>query len=64
AYGERLRARLARELAGCGPERLPSAQDVARLAAPAWARGEAVPASEALPVYLRDRVVRSAARKV
>lgn len=35
---------------------LPAAEDVLRLALPAWARGEAVPADQAQPVYLRDKV--------
>lgn len=35
---------------------LPHAVDVLELAACAWARGEALPAEQALPVYLRDQV--------
>lgn len=35
----------------------PRAWDVALLGAKAWQRGEAVSAEQALPVYLRDRVV-------
>lgn len=35
---------------------LPHAQDLLALAAFAWARGEALPADMALPVYLRDKV--------
>jgi tRNA threonylcarbamoyladenosine biosynthesis protein TsaB len=35
----------------------PRAWDIALLGAKAWERGEAVSAEQALPVYLRDRVV-------
>lgn len=38
------------------PELLPSAIDLLSLAQLAWARGEAVPAEMAQPVYLRDKV--------
>ena len=37
-------------------ERYPQARDVAQLGAQAYARGEAQAPSDALPVYLRDRV--------
>jgi tRNA threonylcarbamoyladenosine biosynthesis protein TsaB len=35
---------------------VPDARFVARLAAEAWKAGNAVPAAEAQPVYLRDEV--------
>ena len=35
---------------------LPDARDLLELASFAWARGEALPAEEAQPVYLRDKV--------
>ncbi len=57
AYGEALRARLGDRLAAVHPESYPLAQDVAALAVEMFARGEAVEAELALPVYLRDRVV-------
>ncbi|EHQ51744.1 peptidase M22 glycoprotease [Ectothiorhodospira sp. PHS-1] len=38
------------------PDALPSAAEVARLAARDFTRGRAVPAESALPVYLRNRV--------
>lgn len=41
----------------------PHAQDVARLAAAAYGRGEAVTAEQALPVYLRDQVVHKPAAR-
>lgn len=40
-------------------EYLPHAQDVAVLAVDAFAKGQVVTAREALPVYLRDKVVQS-----
>ncbi|WP_312932503.1 tRNA (adenosine(37)-N6)-threonylcarbamoyltransferase complex dimerization subunit type 1 TsaB [Pseudomonas sp.] len=43
-------------------QRLPTAQDVLALAAFAWARGEAVAADQAQPVYLRDNVAVPKAR--
>ncbi len=56
-YAETLASRFGSRLAATRPERLPRAADVARLAAAGLARGEAVAAEDALPVYLRDRVV-------
>jgi tRNA threonylcarbamoyladenosine biosynthesis protein TsaB len=41
---------------------LPHAQDLLTLARFAWARGEAVPADQAQPVYLRDKVATPKAR--
>ncbi|OEO26755.1 tRNA (adenosine(37)-N6)-threonylcarbamoyltransferase complex dimerization subunit type 1 TsaB [Pseudomonas sp. J237] len=43
-------------LKACEPAMLPHAEDVLALAGFAWARGEALPADQALPVYLRDQV--------
>lgn len=51
---------LARPLVAMRPEYLPRAEEIALLAAHAFARGEAVAADEALPVYLRDNVARPA----
>lgn len=42
----------------CYPEQLPRALDCLPLAARMHARGEMLPAEEALPIYLRDRVTR------
>jgi tRNA threonylcarbamoyladenosine biosynthesis protein TsaB len=56
AYGEALRARYAGALVSIDAAAEPSAAQVARLAAQAYARGESVPAHWALPVYLRDKV--------
>ncbi|HSN72773.1 MAG TPA: tRNA (adenosine(37)-N6)-threonylcarbamoyltransferase complex dimerization subunit type 1 TsaB [Steroidobacteraceae bacterium] len=44
------------------PEALPEARSIALLGAAALARGEAQPAEYAVPVYLRDQVVRPPAR--
>ncbi|WP_271103761.1 tRNA (adenosine(37)-N6)-threonylcarbamoyltransferase complex dimerization subunit type 1 TsaB [Pseudomonas tohonis] len=49
-------ARLPVAVSGQAPDLLPHAQDLLALAAFAWARGEAVVADEAQPVYLRDNV--------
>lgn len=54
-YRQRLEQRC--PVAECWPEMYPDAVDIAALAAIAWQRGEAVPPEQALPVYLRDRVV-------
>jgi tRNA threonylcarbamoyladenosine biosynthesis protein TsaB len=58
AYAEILAARVGGMLAGCEPDRLAHALDVAILARAAHARGESVPASRALPVYVRNEVAR------
>ncbi|HET7844997.1 MAG TPA: tRNA (adenosine(37)-N6)-threonylcarbamoyltransferase complex dimerization subunit type 1 TsaB, partial [Xanthomonadales bacterium] len=54
-YGTQLRERLGL-LQGEAPNALPRASGVARLAARAFGRGEAVDAANAQPVYLRDKV--------
>ncbi len=59
AYATILRERLGDSLAACAPDEYPQAQDVAVLGAAAFARGEAVSAELALPVYLRDNVVQT-----
>ncbi len=56
SYGEQLRGVAGDRLVGMDPERYPHARDVAVLGAAAVARGQGVPAHEALPVYLRDSV--------
>lgn len=58
AYGDVLTARAGDLLAGTEPNRLARALDVAMLARAAHARGDSVPASSALPVYIRNRVAR------
>lgn len=51
-YGERLAVKADGQDAGM----LPHALDLLTLAQFAWARGESVPAGQAQPVYLRDKV--------
>ena len=51
-----LRARLGARLASVDADALPHAADVARLAAMAFARGEAVAPERLEPAYLRDKV--------
>lgn len=55
-YASTLRVRLGVALSGVDADVLPEARDVATLGAQACARGEALSADRALPVYLRDRV--------
>lgn len=49
-------ARIPVQVAGQDAAMLPHAEDLLSLARFAWARGEAVAADEAQPVYLRDKV--------
>ncbi|WP_296271691.1 tRNA (adenosine(37)-N6)-threonylcarbamoyltransferase complex dimerization subunit type 1 TsaB [Pseudomonas sp. UBA6323] len=49
-------ARIALKPASMDGSMLPHAEDLLNLARFAWARGEAVPADQAQPVYLRDQV--------
>ncbi|MFC7302021.1 tRNA (adenosine(37)-N6)-threonylcarbamoyltransferase complex dimerization subunit type 1 TsaB [Cognatiluteimonas weifangensis] len=51
-----LPARLGASLAAVAADALPHAADVARLAAPAFARGEALAPERVEPAYLRDHV--------
>lgn len=56
AYADRLHARCGTALAGTGPDTVCEALDVALLAVTEARAGRLVPAEQALPVYLRDRV--------
>ena len=51
-----LRSALGDALLSCDAAALPHAADVARLAAMAWARGEAIAPDHLEPAYLRDKV--------
>lgn len=57
-YGERL----AVPVSASDASLLPNALDILELARFAWARGEAIPAEQAQPVYLRDNVATPKAR--
>lgn len=61
-YAQPLFARLSGQVLHWQPQRHPHAADVALLAVPAYARGEAVAAEHALPVYVRDEVAVKAPR--
>ncbi|MFW5453253.1 tRNA (adenosine(37)-N6)-threonylcarbamoyltransferase complex dimerization subunit type 1 TsaB [Thioalkalivibrio sulfidiphilus] len=56
AYEQALRARLGACVGDIDPAPYPAAAEVARLAVRDFAAGLAVPAEQALPVYLRDKV--------
>jgi tRNA threonylcarbamoyladenosine biosynthesis protein TsaB len=56
AFGASLRERLGDRVGPADPEARCRAGDVARIAAVDFAAGRAVPAEQALPVYLRDQV--------
>jgi len=58
AHGEALTARIGDRLSGFASDRLARALDVARLAEPVHARGDSVPAWQALPSYVRNQVAR------
>lgn len=56
AHGEALKRRYGERLAGVRPDLYPHARDIARLGARGLERGRGVPAEQALPVYIRDKV--------
>jgi tRNA threonylcarbamoyladenosine biosynthesis protein TsaB len=56
AHGAALAERYAGRLSAVAPDVLPHARHIARLAASEFQAGRAVPAEQALPVYLRDKV--------
>jgi len=58
SYGDTLLDRLGDSLAAVDGELFCSAWDVALLGAAAFKAGEIVPAEQALPVYLRDKVAK------
>lgn len=59
-YGAVLGARLGDRLGSVFPDRCPGARSVAKLAALDFQDGLALPAEQALPVYLRNKVVQTA----
>jgi tRNA threonylcarbamoyladenosine biosynthesis protein TsaB len=58
AYGDKLRTHLGGIVSGWEAEHYPRASATAQLGAAAFARGEAVIAEDALPLYLRNDVAR------
>lgn len=64
AWGGVLGARLGDRLASERADVLPTAAAVARLAAPVLARGGGVPAVEAVPLYVRDKVALTTAERL
>ncbi len=63
SHGAAIRARMGGRLVSCDAQGLPTAVAVARLAAPMLARGEGVPAAQALPLYVRDKVALTTAER-
>ncbi len=63
AYGSLLLARKP-DLAGVRADVFPTAVAVLQLAAPAFLRGEALPAERAMPIYVRDKVALTTAERM
>jgi tRNA threonylcarbamoyladenosine biosynthesis protein TsaB len=63
AYAQALAQRYQGALAGVEPGRYPHAREIARLAAPRFARGEGVSAERAAPFYVRDKVALTTAER-
>lgn len=63
AYGDALQRRLAGALAAVRPDAYPRARDIAVLAAPVFAAGRGLPAEQAAPVYIRDKVALKTAER-
>lgn len=63
-YGEIFESRLGSRLRDIAPDCFPLASAVARLAAPGLAAGEGIPAAEAAPVYIRDKVALTTAERL
>jgi len=55
-YTEQLSAVYAQQLQAVQPQLLPTASAILKLAQPIFASGDAKPASEAMPIYIRNRV--------
>jgi len=55
-YTEQLSAVYAKQLQSMQPQLLPTANAILRLAQPVFVNGDARPASEAIPIYIRNRV--------
>jgi tRNA threonylcarbamoyladenosine biosynthesis protein TsaB len=55
-YNQQLSVVYTEQLQAVQPQLLPSATAILELARPIFANGEAKPASEAIPIYIRNRV--------
>ncbi|MEW6164656.1 MAG: tRNA (adenosine(37)-N6)-threonylcarbamoyltransferase complex dimerization subunit type 1 TsaB [Pseudomonadota bacterium] len=64
AHGEVLRRRMGTRLAVVEAGFAPTAAAAARLAAPVLARGEGLPAAQAVPLYVRDKVALTTAERL
>ncbi len=56
-YGEELQIQFNENLIGFNGDVFPAAKDILCLAKPAYLEGNAIPVGEAMPVYLRNKVV-------
>ena len=57
SYSETLQSRFNSKLAGFNGDILPTAEAIMELAKPAYLAGDVLPVEEAVPVYLRNKVV-------
>jgi tRNA threonylcarbamoyladenosine biosynthesis protein TsaB len=62
-YSEQLSTIYAEQLLSTQPALLPSATAILQLARPVFARGEAKPAHDAMPIYIRNRVALKTAER-
>lgn len=62
-YAEQLSAAYVEQLQATQPQLLPIADAILKLALPIFAKGEAKPASEAMPIYIRNRVALKTAER-
>ena len=62
-YAEQLGSIYAGQLQSTQPQLLPFATAILKLALPIFAKGEARPASEAMPIYIRNRVALKTAER-
>ena len=62
-YAEQLSAVYIEHLQSTQPQLLPSSAAILKLALPIFAKGEAKPASEAMPIYIRNRVALKTAER-
>lgn len=59
-YNEKLHEQYQQQVVKTLPEMTPKAEAILRLALPIFERGEAIPASDAKPIYIRNRVALTA----